>query len=504
MNRRDFLLSSTGLLTSQEVAWGAATKAQDPSAQKQSIWMEKIAKQLCKEFKVPAIWLACGTDGVIEQAVAGVRKLGDPMPALLDDRVMIASISKATTGLWIASLVEKGAIRYEATILELVPELSDVCRAEFRDVTLRELLSHTSAVTDRRLDADVVGKGTPFEMRLRIARGALSSPGSEQGRGKFAYCNANYTLAGLMVERATGVLYEEAFTHFFKKTLGLSSFSTEQPKEGDTTNEVALHEFKAGNWIPRNVSEAAHYAPQPSSGVSCTIKDLARFTLLCAQGCRGSSKMLNQRVWDYAIKAKPPLSGWGYGEHYDTYQISCGGSLWRGITSSVFALPEAELVCAIVMNAGCLYATEPKGKDIVTGCITKGRDLLVTELRHRRGQRIGPHSSVSINRVTTVNANGHEIVPKRSHSKVRVAIEVDVRGGRCGDIQITAKLGDEYREANYFRGLGEGHQRCATFEWDMPANRSTPFVAVIDASRSCGDPDPRGKRFEKPLIIEAD
>lgn len=132
MNRRDLLTST--LLLSAVVSDQRSQANVGNTLQPQ--WLEDIAKQLQEEFKLPAVWIAVSTQGRMEAAVVGVRKVGDPTPARLDDILTVASISKPMVGLWIATLVEQGRLTYDSRVLEILPELVPQCLREHRNITL--------------------------------------------------------------------------------------------------------------------------------------------------------------------------------------------------------------------------------------------------------------------------------------------------------------------------------------------------------------------------------
>ena len=75
---------------------------------------------------------------------AGVADIdGDAAPTA-DDHMRVASVAKAFSGATALSLVDQGVLSLDDTIGERLPELP----AEWADVTLRQLLNHTSGMPD--------------------------------------------------------------------------------------------------------------------------------------------------------------------------------------------------------------------------------------------------------------------------------------------------------------------------------------------------------------------
>jgi D-alanyl-D-alanine carboxypeptidase len=78
----------------------------------------------------------------------GVRNLKGNLPLRAKDRMRIASAAKAFSGAVALSLVSKGALSLNDTIGELLSELPDPPPDTWSEVTLRQLLNHTSGLPD--------------------------------------------------------------------------------------------------------------------------------------------------------------------------------------------------------------------------------------------------------------------------------------------------------------------------------------------------------------------
>ncbi len=80
----------------------------------------------------------------------GVRNLKGGLPMRANDRMRLASTSKAFSGAVALSLVSKGDLSLNDTIGERLPSLPDA----WSEVTLRQLLNHTSGLPDFTEDPD--------------------------------------------------------------------------------------------------------------------------------------------------------------------------------------------------------------------------------------------------------------------------------------------------------------------------------------------------------------
>ncbi|MEL6461377.1 MAG: serine hydrolase [Cyanobacteria bacterium J06621_15] len=140
---------------------------------------------------------------------SGVANVENDTPLQPDDRFPIGSITKTFVATTVLQLVEEGQLSLSDTLTTWLPEsvTADIPNAE--DITLEQLLQHTSGVADY---IDVLfnqGATNPGifltdlqpEELVDFIDGVepLFSPGES-----WQYSNTNFILAGLVVEAATG------------------------------------------------------------------------------------------------------------------------------------------------------------------------------------------------------------------------------------------------------------------------------------------------------------
>ncbi|MGX1883620.1 serine hydrolase domain-containing protein [Streptomyces sp. NPDC055287] len=140
----------------------------------------------------------------------------------------IGSITKTFTAVAVLQEVRKGRIGLDTPIGRHLPELVPGERG--RQVTVRMLLNHTSGIADYVLPAFpgvVENPGKVLdENRFRhldpehLARLGLAAPPVAE-RGKHAYSNTNYVLAGLLLQKVTGQDAETYITRNVIRKAGL-------------------------------------------------------------------------------------------------------------------------------------------------------------------------------------------------------------------------------------------------------------------------------------------
>jgi D-alanyl-D-alanine carboxypeptidase len=148
-----------------------------------------------------------GTDGTWRGS-SGVHDLESGRPAAPEARFRAGSTTKVVTAATVLCLVAEGRINLNTPVQRYLPGLLG---PQFRPVTVRHLLNHTSGIPAGD------GLGTTFEevyahrfdtlppQRVAATAGAKDPefcPGKQQH-----YLNINYTFLGLLVERVTGRSY---------------------------------------------------------------------------------------------------------------------------------------------------------------------------------------------------------------------------------------------------------------------------------------------------------
>ena len=133
----------------------------------------------------------------------------------------LASISKTITAATVMRLVDEGRLQLDGT-------LGDQWRGELtardrraRRITVRQLLQHTSCIPDLR----PLFFGSKVKDWRRSAEPALDTRLRCDPGGTYKYSNANYALLGVLVERTTGLDFEDAVQQLVLQPLGITTAS---------------------------------------------------------------------------------------------------------------------------------------------------------------------------------------------------------------------------------------------------------------------------------------
>ncbi|MFD9886579.1 serine hydrolase domain-containing protein [Streptomyces alboflavus] len=151
----------------------------------------------------------------------GVADLGSGRPMDAGDRLRIGSVSKTFTVTVVVQLAAEGRIGLDAPVERYLPGLIRGNGHDGREITVRQLLQHTSGLPDyvEALAERPVEEWRfrHFEPREQIAT-ALTMPRPAK---KWHYATTNTVVAGLIVEKVTGHRVEAEVDRRVIRKLGL-------------------------------------------------------------------------------------------------------------------------------------------------------------------------------------------------------------------------------------------------------------------------------------------
>ncbi len=252
---------------------GASVNAQTDLSPELRSRIDKLATDALATSGVPSASIAVVKDGKIVYSNAyGSARLEPKTPATTMMRYSIGSISKQFTAAALLLLQEQGKLSLDDKVSKFIPDLT---RAN--EVTIRQLLSHTSGYQDYWPQDYVM----PMMLQPVTARKILDQwarkPLDFDPGTKWQYSNTNYVIAGLIIEKASGkpllqFLQEKVFA-----PLGMTSVANIDEKRLGDTDPTGYMRYALG---PLRV------APKEGPGwlfaageLAMTAEDLAKWNI---------------------------------------------------------------------------------------------------------------------------------------------------------------------------------------------------------------------------------
>jgi len=197
-------------------------------------------------------------------------------------------------------LADRGMLDLQRDIRGYVPDVPLRYGA-----TTHQLLTHTAGLDER-------SAGAPMQ---------VFRPGTA-----YSYSNSNYALVGLVVERVSGLAYEQYMAERIFSPLRMTATTARQPPEPSLLNDLARgyhwtggsHEplpYRFGDSTPEGIGLS------PAGGISTTAADMGRFMLaLLGDGSVDSGRILSpefvKMVFAPQYTANPRIPPRGYASLY--------------------------------------------------------------------------------------------------------------------------------------------------------------------------------------------
>lgn len=246
----------------------------------------RAIKQVLKEYQTVGVATAVVKEGkIVYNKSFGYKNLEDKTPLRNDDIMRIASISKSFTATALMQLVEQGRISLDDDVSNLIGFKIRNPRFPNTPIMLKMLLSHTSSIHD---------KGGYFTLdRLNPAiNGDCAGAYLEYKPGTgYRYSNLGLNLAGAILEKVSGVRFDEYIKKNIIEPLGLHGGFN--PDSLDSKKFVTLYRFRKGKFVEsikayKSLADdmpdyiMGYSAPlfSPTGGMKISAHDLAVYMMM--------------------------------------------------------------------------------------------------------------------------------------------------------------------------------------------------------------------------------
>lgn len=346
--------------------------------------LEELLEWARASQDVPAMAMVLVQQGQIaEMAAIGRRSVSADTPVTVEDRWHIGSLTKAMTATLAGVLIEQSVISWETTPFDVWPELDPTIHPGFRNVTLKQLLSHTSGMRNlgqipSSMEDDA--PGTLMEKR-RAWAAELLTEAPAVAAGTFLYSNSGYVVAGAMLETLTATPWETLLAQQVFAPLGMQDSGFGAP---GTPGEI---DAPWGHWdrgaqfdpVPPGPGADNPQAIGPAGTVHCTLTDYAQFMLAHIAGARGIPGLLT--VPTFETLHTPLHEGSALGWGVDPFEDWAQGMVLAHAGSNVRWYAVVRLAPAL--DAGVFFVVNA-GENRANAAIAALTDLILERLEASR------------------------------------------------------------------------------------------------------------------------
>jgi CubicO group peptidase (beta-lactamase class C family) len=323
--------------------------------------MDAVASGALREIHAAGFSVAVFRQGQLVLAKGyGYADLADRVPASANTIYRLASVTKQFTAAAILHLAEEGELSLDDQISDYLSDYP----SPGRRITIRELLSHTSGLSDVAVIPILEEDGGVGYTRDRIIDLVGSQPlDFEPGTGH-SYSNVGYILAGMLIEEVTGITFADYVTKEVLEPAGLDQTSFCPDEQPPADRWAHGYDLQYGNW-PRALRlgrPPAFVDPAPinmevvssAGGLCSTVTDLARWPGLLRSYLEPASYREMSRPTVLADGTEVPYGLGVQIRQFGPHSAVSHGGVITGFVSLVADFPEDDVTVAILVNTRLL------------------------------------------------------------------------------------------------------------------------------------------------------
>jgi CubicO group peptidase (beta-lactamase class C family) len=323
--------------------------------------LDAVLKEIIARWGIPGLGVGIVENNEIIYARAfGVQSLETGAPVTLDSLFCVASIAKCFVATAIMQLVKQGKLNLDAPVVQYLPyfRLDD---EHFPQITLRQILSHTSGMPD--MDEDEYDhlvanpeydEGAPERyVRALSSCKMVAAPGE-----RFAYSNIAYNVLGDLITKITGQTFETYMQEHILRPAGMSESTFYFPDihpERLAVPHLHVPEMIVSPYYPY------HRADAPASFLHTSVMEMCHWAITSLnrgvfQGQRLLMPASYDLMWTSAARrgSSPSLReemglGWTLGHFKNVQTVGHGGGGF-GWTCFLAILPEKNRAAFILCN----------------------------------------------------------------------------------------------------------------------------------------------------------
>jgi CubicO group peptidase (beta-lactamase class C family) len=303
-----------------------------------------VRAEMAKQHIPGLALLVCRGGHAIRAEGYGMANVELQVPVKPETIFQSGSMGKQFTATAVMMLVEEGKIGLEDPLTKYFPDAP----AAWKQVTIRELLSHTAGFTDYPKDFDMRKDYTEAELLKMVEKLPLAfPPGTSWG-----YSNLGYLTLGIVIHKVTGEFYGDFLQERIFRPLGMNT--TRIISEADIVpNRAAGYrlvkgELKNQEWVSPTLNTTADGA------LYFSILDLAKWdTALYTEKLLKRSSL--DEMWTVAkLNDGKPNSGhygfgWMTGKRNGHRVVEHEGS-WQGFETVISRYPDDKLTVVVLAN----------------------------------------------------------------------------------------------------------------------------------------------------------
>jgi len=204
----------------------------------------------------------------------GVKKVGTHDSVDQHTIFRLASVSKTISGVLAGILDEQDIINLDDKVVDYIPGFKLKSQKSTREITIRNLLSHTTGLVPHAYDLMVEDKVPLRKIMNRLAEVNIAAPPGKV----YAYQNVMFSLLDTITTEKTSVRYPLLLKDKLFIPFGMKDASADFQSFKNADNKAYPHSGAHGHYRALRLNDR-YYNTAPAAGVNASISDMAHFML---------------------------------------------------------------------------------------------------------------------------------------------------------------------------------------------------------------------------------
>ncbi len=215
--------------------------------------VSQFIEEKMAEYHIPGISVGILHQGNVTVQGFGITSVDNPLPVTPETLFQVGSNTKTMTATVLMILAENGRLDLNAPIREILPDFKVQDPTISATATVRQLLTHSTGwVGDHFIET-----GAGADAKEKYVQSMADLPQLVPPDFAFSYNNSAFVVAGLIIEKVTGMLYETAVQQLLFEPLGMKNSFFDMA-------DVMIRRFAVGHHImPDNTISVASPWPLP-------------------------------------------------------------------------------------------------------------------------------------------------------------------------------------------------------------------------------------------------
>ena len=283
-------------------------------------------------------------DQVIYRKAFGLANVELNIPMKPENVMELASITKQFTGVAILMLKEQGKLSLQDPLSKYIADYP-----KGHEITIHHLLNHTSGIKSYTNVPEFITMARTDMTPMEIIEKFKDLPMDFEPGERYAYNNSGYILLGYIIEKASGVRYEDFIQNNIFDKLGMKN-SYYGSKSRLISNRAAGYQNSQTGL--QNADYLSMSLPYAAGSLMSTVDDMFLWHKAIHHNTLISEKSKQLAFTNYTLNNGKTINygyGWGIDVLADFHTIEHTGGIFGYATSGIY-VPEKNIYAIALSN----------------------------------------------------------------------------------------------------------------------------------------------------------